>query len=78
MPAPKWGYVYARCPDCGRRNRILVTFPKWNGPFEPTTHECMCGAKLRTTDPHKYDADGHIIDGGHHLKCNVIAEGGES
>ena len=64
-----WGYVYSRCPSCGRTNRVFVTFPKWNGPFKPTTHECYCGALLRVTDPHKYDKDGFIIEGGHHRKC---------
>ena len=69
MPVHTWGYVYSRCPECGRNNRIFVTFPDKFGPFRPATHECYCGAHLRVTDPHKYDADGNIIEGGHHLKC---------
>lgn len=69
MPVHTWGYVYTRCPECNRNNRVLVTFPTWNGPFRPTVHECNCGALLRVTDPHKYDQDGRIIEGGHHLKC---------
>lgn len=62
MPVHTWAYIYSRCPECGRRNRILVTFPKWNGPFKTRTFVCECGATLNVSDPHKYDADGNIID----------------
>ena len=72
MPVNTWGYVYTRCPECGHRNRVFVTFPAYNKPFRETTHECChCGVLLRVTDPHKYDIDGHIIEGGHHLKCKT-------
>lgn len=61
MPVHTWAYIYSRCPNCGRNNRIIVTFPTKFGPFKPTTHKCNCGALLRVTDPHKYDKDGNII-----------------
>lgn len=59
----EWGYIYSRCPVCGRTNRVLVTFPAFNKPFNPRTHECTCGATLIVSDPHKYDEDGKIIEG---------------
>lgn len=62
MPVRNWGYVYSRCPVCGRNNRIFVTFPTWNGPFKTRTFECECGTTLTITDPHKYDNDGNIIE----------------
>lgn len=62
MPVNTWGYIYSRCPDCGRNNRILVTFPAYNKPFKTTTHQCTCGSMLKVVDPHKYDADGRIIN----------------
>ena len=72
MPVHTWAYVYTRCPECGRQNRVLVTFPTKFGPFRTTTHECpKCGTLMKVSDPHKYDADGNIIEGGHHLKCQT-------
>lgn len=56
------GYIYYRCPICGRKNRILVTFPAWNKPFNTTTHKCSCGTTNEVYDPHKFDEDGNIID----------------
>jgi len=61
MPVNTWGYIYAQCPECGCKHRILVTFPKWNGPFKTVTHTCKCGASFKVKDPHKYDKDGNII-----------------
>lgn len=63
MSKPDWGYIYTRCPVCGGMNRILVTFPAFNKPFNPRTYEChMCGAYNLASDPHTYDDEGHIID----------------
>lgn len=73
MPVNTWGYVYTNCPECGIRNRVFVTFPAYNQPFRPTTHECRrCGVLLKVTDPHKYDIDGRIIEGGSVYKCVAV------
>ena len=56
------GYIRARCPLCGGVNRVLVTFPAFNKPFNPTIHTCRCGAEFIVYDPHKYRADGKIIN----------------
>lgn len=69
MPVHTWRYVYTRCPKCDRLNRVIVTFPTAFGPFRPTQHICSCRCTFMVTDPHKYDQDGNIIEGGHHSKC---------
>jgi hypothetical protein len=70
MPVHTWKYVYTHCPTCNRLRRVIVTYPTWNGPFRDTTHECDCGTTFRVSDPHKYDQEGYIIEGGPHTKCN--------
>lgn len=57
-----YGYVFTRCPVCGKTCRVLVTFPAWNKPFNPTIHKCMCGVEIIVSDHHKYDENGYIID----------------
>lgn len=52
----------SKCDNCGHSNRVKVTFPEFNKPFEDTEYECEnCGAVNKLTDPHAYDEDGYII-----------------
>ena len=56
------GYVRTLCDNCGHLNRVKVTFPEFNKPFEDTNYKCeSCGAINELTDPHVYDEDGYII-----------------
>lgn len=57
------GRVYTRCPECGKRQWVEVFFPSFHQPFEATTFKCeRCKTKLELTDPHKFDAEGNIIE----------------
>lgn len=55
------GYVYTYCDNCGKKNRVKVTFKDWNSPFEDTEFTCKyCGTRNLLTDPHIYDDNGYI------------------
>lgn len=60
---PHQGRICIRCPECGCRQWVLVTFPEWNKPFTTTTHTCQrCGVTLEVSDPHEFDENGYIIN----------------
>lgn len=55
------GYVYTYCDNCGKKNRVKVTFKDWNSPFEDTEFTCKyCGTRNLLTDSHIYDDDGYV------------------
>lgn len=55
------GYVYTYCDNCGKKNRVKVTFKGWNSPFEDTEYTCKyCGTRNLLTDSHIYDDDGYV------------------
>lgn len=57
------GYVYTYCDECGKKNRVKVSFKDWKSPFDDTEYDCeYCGAHNLLTDPHVYDDEGHVIE----------------
>lgn len=57
------GYVYTYCDECGKKNRVKVTFNKFNEPFNDTEYKCKyCGANNLLTDPHSYDKNGNLVE----------------
>lgn len=57
------GYVYTYCDECGKKNRVKVTFNNFNEPFNDTEYKCKyCGANNLLTDPHSYDKNGNLIE----------------
>lgn len=56
------GYIYVHCPKCYYRNRVLVTFPAWNKPFDTRDVECECCKTVFViTDPNVFDENGKLI-----------------
>lgn len=57
------GYVYTYCDECGKKNRVKVTFNNFNEPFNDTEYKCKyCGAYNLLTDPHSYDENGYVVE----------------
>lgn len=57
------GYVYTYCDECGKKNRVKVTFNNFNEPFNDTEYKCKyCGANNLLTDPHSYDKNGNLFE----------------
>lgn len=57
------GYVYTYCDECGKKNRVKVTFNNFNEPFNDTEYKCKyCGARNLLTDPHLYDENGYVVE----------------
>ena len=57
------GYVYTYCDECGKKNRVKVTFNNFNEPFNDTEYKCKyCGASNLLTDPHSYDKNGNLVE----------------
>lgn len=57
------GYVYTYCDECGKKNRVKVTFNNFNEPFNDTEYKCKyCGARNLLTDPHSYDENGYVVE----------------
>ena len=57
------GYVYTYCDECGKKNRVKVTFNNFNEPFNDTEYKCKyCGANNLLTDPHSYDKNGNLVE----------------
>lgn len=60
---PSEGYVYTYCDECGKKNRVKVTFNSFKEPFNDTEYKCeYCGTHNMLTDPHKYDENGYVIE----------------
>lgn len=56
------GTIRVQCPYCGTRNKVEVTFPAYNKPFNTVITECPeCGEEYKVYDSHKYNKDGTII-----------------
>ena len=61
--SPTEGYIYTYCDECGKKNRVKVTFNSFKEPFNDTEYTCKyCGTHNMLTDPHSYDEDGHVYD----------------
>lgn len=57
------GYVYTYCDECGKKNRVKVTFNNFNEPFNDTKYKCKyCGTNNLLTDPHSYDENGNVVE----------------
>lgn len=57
------GYVYTYCDECGKKNRVKVTFNNFNEPFNDTEYKCKyCGTNNLLTDPHSYDKNGNVVE----------------
>lgn len=57
------GYVYTYCDECGKKNRVKVTFNNFNKPFNDTEYKCKyCGTRNLLTDPHSYDENGNVVE----------------
>lgn len=57
------GYVYTYCDECGKKNRVKVTFNNFNEPFNDTEYKCKyCGTYNLLTDPHSYDENGNVVE----------------
>lgn len=57
------GFVRTRCAECGKLNKVEVTFPAWNEPFLDTTYKCVnCGTENKLSDPHEYNEDGTVVE----------------
>ena len=57
------GYVYTYCDECGKKNRVKVTFNNFNEPFNDTEYKCKyCGTRNLLTDPHSYDENGNVVE----------------
>ena len=57
------GYVYTYCDECGKKNRVKVTFNNFNEPFNDTEYKCKyCGANNLLTDTHSYDKNGNLVE----------------
>ena len=57
------GYVYTYCDECGKKNRVKVTFNNFNEPFNDTEYKCRyCGTNNLLTDPHSYDENGNVVE----------------
>lgn len=57
------GYVYTYCDECGKKNRVKVTFNNFNEPFNDTEYKCeYCGTRNMLTDPHEYDENGYVVE----------------
>lgn len=55
------GNVFTKCANCGKTQKVKVTFPAFNKPFEETTYTCInCGEENTLTDNHEYNDDGTI------------------
>ena len=55
------GRVVTFCPYCDSRNKVEVTFPGYNKPFNTVITECPeCGESYKVIDTHKYNKDGTI------------------
>ena len=56
-------YVYTYCDECGKKNRVKVTFNNFNKPFNDTEYKCKyCGTRNLLTDPHSYDENGNVVE----------------
>ena len=61
--SPSEGYIYTYCDECGKKNRVKVTFNSFKEPFNDTEYTCKyCGTHNMLTDPHSYDEDGRVIE----------------
>ena len=68
------GYVYTYCDECGKKNRVKVTFNNFNEPFNDTEYKCKyCGANNLLTDPHSYDKNGNLVEASHDEICKAIS-----
>lgn len=68
------GYVYTYCDECGKKNRVKVTFNNFNEPFNDTGYKCKyCGAYNLLTDPHSYDENGNVVEASHDEICKAIS-----
>lgn len=57
------GYVYTYCDECGKKNRVKVTFNNFNEPFNDTEYKCKyCGTNNLLTDTHSYDENGNVVE----------------
>lgn len=57
------GYVYTYCDECGKKNRVKVTFNNFNEPFNDTEYKCKyCGTNNLLTDSHAYDKNGNVVE----------------
>lgn len=57
------GYVYTYCDECGKKNRVKVTFNNFNKPFNDTEYKCKyCGTRNLLTDLHSYDENGNVVE----------------
>lgn len=57
------GYVYTYCDECGKKNRVKVTFNNFNEPFNDTEYKCKyCGTRNLLTDPYSYDENGNVVE----------------
>lgn len=63
IAAPTDGYVSTYCDNCGKKNRVKVSFKDYKSPFDDTEYDCKyCGARNLLTDPHRFDDDGKVIE----------------
>lgn len=68
------GYVYTYCDECGKKNRVKVTFNNFNEPFNDTEYKCKyCGTRNLLTDPHSYDENGNVVEASHDEICKAIS-----
>ena len=68
------GYVYTYCDECGKKNRVKVTFNNFNEPFNDTEYKCKyCGANNLLTDPHSYDKNGNLVEASDDEICKAIS-----
>lgn len=66
------GYVYTYCDECGKKNRVKVTFNNFNEPFNDTEFKCKyCGTSNLLTDPHSYDENGNVVEASHDEICKT-------
>lgn len=68
------GYVYTYCDECGKKNRVKVTFNNFNEPFNDTEYKCKyCGTNNLLTDPHSYDKNGNLVEASQDEICKAIS-----
>lgn len=68
------GYVYTYCDECGKKNRVKVTFNNFNEPFNDTEYKCKyCGANNLLTDPHSYHKNGNLVEASDDEICKAIS-----
>ena len=54
--------IFTRCPDCGKIQRVAVSFSKKDEGFETAHHTCgFCGCEMIVEDYRKYDGKGTIV-----------------